>query len=199
MKQINSWDGVTIQKYYDLLEVINLPLSDEDKAIAMLSALSEMDIDYITGKLDIKDLAKAISDLKFIGDTKAVGTVKPTLKVGKRKFSFDLMLKEGAASSFISLSEYTKTAESSKKNIHNIIAIFCYELNWWGVRKKRTVQSQKGIAEYLKEHMTMNDAFVYRDFFLLSYKTLLASTKDYLDSEQRKIMKKLNKLTSQPL
>lgn len=199
MKNPKSWSDVSLKQYYDLLEVIALEMSEEDKAINMLSALSGMDVDYLTSKLDVKDLAKAIGDLKFIGDTKPVGTVKPTLRVGKRKFAFDLMLRGAAASSFISLSEYTKTSESSKKNIHNIIAIFCYELNFWGVRKKRTVQSQREIAEYLKENMNMNDAFIYRDFFLLSYKTLLASTKDYLASEQMKILKKLKKLNNQPL
>lgn len=199
MKNPKSWADVKLKQYYDLLDVLAIEMSEEDKAINMLSALSGISIKELEYHTDIKDLAKAISDLKFIGDTKAIGTVKPTLKVGNRKFAFDLMLRGGAASSFISLSEYTKTAESSKKNIHNIIAIFCYELNFWGVRKKRTVQSQREIAEYLREHMNMNDAFIYRDFFLLSYKTLLASTKDYLDSEQKKILKKLTKLTNQPL
>jgi hypothetical protein len=193
MKQVNSWSDVTLKQYYDLLDVIDLPLSDEDKAIAMLSAVSGVDIDVLINEIDVKSLANAIADLKFIGSDVATGSAKAYFKLNGKKFQFDMVLRDSNASSFISLSEQVKDPIKAKKNIHNIIAIFCHELNWFGLKKKRTVNSQKEIAEYLLNNMNMNDAFLYRDFFLRSYKALSKATLSYLDKQNKKILKTLKK------
>jgi hypothetical protein len=193
MQVLNKWAHVTLNQYYDLLDVIDLPLSDEDKAIAMLSALSGMPIETLTDEIDVKTLAKSINDLKFIGEHKTEGKAKAYFKCGKKKFYFDMVLRDSNASSFISLSEQLKDPIKSKKNIHNVIAIFCHELNWWGFKKKRTVNTQKEIAEHLKNNMNMNDAFLYRDFFLHSFKVLSKATLNYLDKQNKKILKDLKK------
>jgi hypothetical protein len=193
MKAPTKWAHVTLAQYYDLLDVIDLPLPDEEKAIAMLSALSGVSIEALTDEIDVKVLAKSIDDIKFIGEDVAIGKAKAFFKLKGKKFQFDMVLRDSNASSFISLSEQVKDPIKAKKNIHNIIAIFCHELNWFGFKKKRTVNSQKEIAEFLKENMTMNDAFLYRDFFLRSYKALSKATLSYLDKQNKKILKTLKK------
>lgn len=193
MKAPTSWSDITLKQYYNLLDVLELQLPDEDKAIAILSALTGLKIEYLTTKVGVKDLAKAISDLKFIESTKTTGFAKAFFKLKGRTFDFDLILRDSNASSFISLSEHTKTSEISNKNIHNVLAIFCHETNFFGFRKKRTVNSQKEIAEFLKENMNMNDAFLYSSFFLSSRKKLLKSTLDYLDKTNKKVLKDLKK------
>ena len=198
MKYPKAWKDVTINQYYNLLDVIDLPLSDEDKAVTIISALTDLDIEYLQSEVPLKELIKAMNNLKFIGNTKAEGSPKVSLKVGGKRITFDMILRDSSASSFISLSELTKNPDTIKKNLHNIIAVFCYECNWLGVRKERTVKSQKEIAELLKEHLNMNDAFLYRDFFLLSYDNLLKSTLSYLEVNQKKIAKELKKMTLQP-
>jgi hypothetical protein len=198
MKNVNSWEHVTLKQYYELLDVIDLPLPDEEKAIAMLSALSGISIETLTDEVDVKTLSKSIKDLEFISNTTPVGKAKAYFKLNGRSFQFDMILKDSNASSFISLIENTKDANISKKNIHNIIAIFCHELNWFGIRKKRTVTSQKEIAEFLKENMSMNEAFLYRDFFLSSYKGLLKATLNYSDMMNKKALKELKKAMHQP-
>lgn len=197
MNAPKSWKDVSINQYYDFLDTLDLPLNDEDKALAMLASLSGVSIEYLQNNVGIKDLAKAIRDLNFISEIKGIGQVKPTFKLKGKKFSFDMILKESSASSFISFLELTKSIDISKKSIHNIIAIFCYELNFFGFKKKRTVQSQKEIAEYLKNNMSMNDAFLYRDFFLLSYKQLSKATLIYLDKQNKKMLKTLMKEMNQ--
>lgn len=194
MKQTKSWEDVTLKQYYDLLDVIDLHLSDEDKAIAMLSAVSGVDMDVLINKVDVKVLGKAISDLKFIENTIPTGKAKAFFKLKGRKFFFDMVLRDSNASSFISLTENTKTGDIAKRNIHNVMAIFCHELNWWGVKKKRTINSQKEIADFFKDNMNMNDAFLYRDFFLLSYKSLQKATLSYLGKQNKKMMKELKKV-----
>lgn len=197
MKTPKNWAGVSVRQYYNLIDAIELPLSDEDKAIASLSALTDVSIEDLQNKIPITELTKAIAQIGFISNAKGVGTPKPILKLGDKKIGFDMILRDSNASSFISLSELTKTPEASRKNVHNIIAIFCYELNWLGFRKKRTINSQKEIAELLKERMNMNDAFLYRDFFLSSYNNLLKSTLDYLARKHQKIRKELKRQIAQ--
>ena len=199
MKVPKTWNEVTIRQYYNLIDAVALPLSDEDKAIATLSALTDVSIEELHDKVPIKELTKAIKQISFISNTKGVGSPKVVLRVGGKKIGFDMVLRDSNASSFISLSELTKTPEASRTNVHNIIAVFCYELNWLGFRKKRTINSQKDIAELLLNHMNMNDAFLYRDFFLLSYNNLLKSTLDYLARKHQKIRKELKKEIHQHL
>lgn len=198
MKAPKSWSEITLNQYYNLLDVLDLPLSNEDKAIAMLSALTDIPIETLTNDIPAKELAVAISGLKFIEITETKGTAKAFFKLKGRSFDFDLILKDSNASSFISLSENTKTPEISNKNIHNVLAIFCHETNFFGFRKKRTVNSQKEIAEFLKNNMNMNDAFLYSSFFLSSRKSLLKSTLDYLDKTNKKILKDLKKEMKTP-
>jgi len=197
MKTPKSWSDITIQQYYNLLEAIDLPLSDEDKSVAILGALTDTDMEYIKENVSIKDLTKALHSLSFISNTKSEGAVKPTMRIGGKKISFDLILRESSANSFISLTELNKTPELSKTNIHKVMAVFCYELNWWGKRKERTIKSQLELADFLLNNMTMNDAFRYRDFFLLSYQNLQKSTLDYLASKRMETLKTLKKVIAQ--
>lgn len=193
-----SWQDVTIKQYYDLLEVINIEANDEDKALMMLGALTGIPIEDLQSKVPISELKKAIDALQFIGG-KTDYKPKVVLRLGKRKFEFDMILKESNAASFISLSDYCKDAETTKKNIHNIIAVFTHELGWFGRRKARTIHSQKEMAEYFLNNLTMDKAFGYSAFFLTSYKALLKSTADYLKRKQMKIARELMKVANQTL
>lgn len=185
-----DWSDVTIAQYYNLCEAIEMDWNDDtDKAIAMLSALSGIPIKTLNEEVPAKELIKAINDIKFIGEAKPKGYPRPVLWVGKRKFNVDLMIKDATASSFISITEYTKSNEITKINIHNIMAIFCHEVNWFGFKKKRTVHSQREIAEYLKANLTMDKAFIYSGFFLKSWKALSKAMLDYSELQIKKAMK----------
>ena len=194
MKAPKQWSDITLDQYYNLLEAISMDWDDDtDKAIAMLSALSGISIKQLNEDVPIKELIKAIASITFIADAKVKGNARPILWVGKRKFNVDLMIRNSTASSFISLTEYSKTNEIAKLNIHNIMAIFCYEVNWLGFKKKRTVASQKEIAEYFKKYLTMDKAFVYSGFFLRSWKALSKAMLDYSESQMKKAMEMIAK------
>lgn len=195
MKLPKSWNDVTINQYYELLDVIDVPLSDEDKALSILSALSGISIESLESDIDVKALTKAINDINFISDATPKGNAKAYFKLKGRHFRFDLILKDSNASSFISLNNFAK----DKKSIHKVLAIFCNEMNWFGLKKKRTVNFQNEIAEFLKENMKMNEAFLYRDFFLHSFKALSKATLDYLDKQNRTTLKKMKAIHNQRL
>ena len=190
MKTPSKWSEVTLDQYYTLTEAIAMDWeTDTDRAVAMLSALSGISIKHLTEEVDTKELIKAIHAIKFIGDEKVTGHPSPSLKVGKRRFEVDLLIRDSTASSFISLTEYTKTSEIAKVNIHNLMAVFCFEVNWFGFRKKRTAKSQKEIAEYFKANLTMDKAFIYSGFFLRSWRALSKVMLSYSDLQMKKAMK----------
>jgi len=194
MKTPKSWSDVTIAQYYNLCEAIEMDWADDtDKAVAMLSALSGISIKQLMEQTDTKDLMRYINDIKFIGNDKVEGHPSPKLRVGRRKFVVDLMIKESTASSFISLTELSKTNEIAKVNIHSIMAVFAYEVNWFGLRKKRTAASQKEIAEYFKANLTMDKAFIYSGFFLRSWNNLSKAMLSYSESKRKKVLKILAK------
>ena len=194
VKPPKSWADVTIAQYYNLCEAIEMDWADDtDKAVAMLSALSGISIKQLMEETDTKDLLRYINDIKFIGSDKVAGHPSPSLRVGRRKFIVDLMIRDSTASSFISLTELSKTNEIAKVNIHSIMAVFAYEVNWFGLRKKRTAQSQREIAEYFKANLTMDKAFIYSGFFLRSWNNLSKAMLSYSASMNRKAMKILLK------
>lgn len=197
MRVPKSWSDVTIRQYYNLIEALELPLSDEDRAVAMLSALTDIPIETLTDKTPISVLIKSIKQMDFISDTKPKGAVRAYLKLAGKRIEFDLILRDSNANSFISLVELNKNPQTAKNNIHSVIAIFCHEVNWFGKRKERTIQNQRELAEHIKNNMTMDDAFRYRDFFLFSYEKLQRSTLAYLDLKRKKIQRDLRKVIVQ--
>jgi len=189
-----DWSDVTIAQYYNLCEAIEMDWNDDtDKAIAMLSALSGIPIKVLNEEVPAKELIKAINDIKFITEAKPKGYAKSILRIGRRRFRVDLMIKNSTASNFISLTEYTKSNDIAKVNIHNIMSIFCHEINWLGFKKKRTVHSQREIAEYLKANLTMDKAFIYSGFFLKSWKALSKAMLDYSELQIKKVMRIIKK------
>lgn len=198
MKAPKNWSEVTIAQYYNLCEAISMDWeTNEDKAVAMLSALSGVSILELNEVVPLPELKEAIKGIAFIGEDRTDGKVKPILWVGTRKFEIDLMIRESTASSFISLADLTKDKETSKTNLHSIMAVFAYEVNWFNRRKKRTAASQKEIAEYFRENLTMDKAFIYSGFFLRSWENLSKVMLDYLNKENEKIAKEIFSLIEQ--
>lgn len=194
MRTPKSWSEVTIEQYYNLVEALEMDWeTDTDKAVAMLSALSGISIKQLMEEVPTKKLIQYIKDIEFIGSDKVKGNPLPVIWVGKRRFQVDLLIRESTASSFISMTELCKTHELAKTNTHNIMAVFCFETNWLGFRKKRTAQSQKEIAEYFKKNLTMDKAFIYSGFFLKSWESLSKAMVTYSDKQVKKAMKILKK------
>ena len=193
----SGWDEVTIKQYYNLCEAMDMDWEDDtQKVIAMLSALSNVSIKDINEKVSVGDLKTYIKRISFIAGKVKESVPRPSVRVGKKRFNVDLILRDSAASSFISLSELVKTKEIANTNIHRVLAIFFHEVNWFGRRKARTVQSQKDIEAYLLEHCTMDVAFTYSGFFLTSWKNLSKATEDYLKRQLAKMAKELRKEVS---
>ena len=188
----SKWSEVTIKQFYNLKEAMEMDfIDDTERVIAYLSALSNKPMSYFSDEINVVELRKAINTIKFIGQPKPEVKIRPTYKIGKKRFSVDLILRDSAANTFIDLSVLAK--EKNNVKYEEVLAIFFYDCNWFGFRKKRTLNSQKEVSEYLLNNCTMDIVFAYSGFFLRSYLNLLDGTKDYLDLTNRKMQKMVQK------
>lgn len=200
MKVPSKYSDITLEQYYRLAFVLGETYADEqERIIAILAALTNEPKETFTDKLSVKQLKDCIKKLAFIGQPIEKVVPRPKVKVGKKRFEVDLILKQSIASSFIQLSEVCKDTKELPYNYHKVLAIFFYEVNWFGFRKKRTVKSQAEISEYLLTNCTMDIASAYGGFFLTSYLNLSKATNAYLELELEKANKKLKKIVSQHL
>jgi len=188
----SKWSDVTIKQFYQLREAMEMDWTDDtERVIAYLSALTGKPMTYYSDEISVIELRKAVSKLQFITKPKPEVKIKPTYRIGMKRFSVDLMLRDSCAGQFIDLSTLAK--EKYNVKYEDVLAVFFYETNWFGFRKKRVLNSQKEIAEYLLNNCTMDVVFAYSGFFLRSYQRLLKGTKDYLELKTKKIQKELRK------
>ena len=200
MKVPSKYSEVTLEQYYRLVFVLNEKYNDEqERIIAILSALTNEPKDTFTDRLSVKQLKECIKKLSFIGSDVPKLVPRPKVKINGRRFVVDLILKESIASSFIELSEICKNQKELPFNYHKVLSIFFHEVNWFGVRKKRTVRSQAEIAEFLEKNCTMDIAMAYGSFFLTSYLNLSKATNAYLELEIQKVKKQVKKAVNQHL
>lgn len=194
----SKWSDITIKQFYQLREAMEMDWTDDtERVIAYLSALTGKPMTYFSDEISVLELRKAIAKISFLTKPKPEIKIRPTYKIGKKRFSVDLVLRDSAASQFIDLSTLAK--EKNNVKYEDVLAVFFYEINWLGFRKKRSLNSQKEIAEYLLNNCTMDVAFAYSGFFLRSYQKLLKATKDYSDLKMKKAQKMLRKVLDHPL
>lgn len=200
MRVPEKWSDVTLAQFYNLQEAVEMDYEDGvDRITAYLSALTYKPITYWTDEISTIQLRDAIGKLKFINDVNTKVPVKASLKIGKKRFVVDMVLRDSIASSFIDLATLCKDKDKLKLHYHEVLAIFFYEVNIFGIRKKRTVTTQRDVAEYLKEHCTMDIAFMYAGFFLTSYRKLLRGTKVFLEKQIQKTRENLKQEVNRPL
>ena len=194
----SKWSDITIKQFYNLREAMGMDWTDDtERVVAYLSALTNKPMTYFTDEISVVQLRNAIGKIQFLTRPKPEIKIRPTYKIGKKKFVVDLVLRDSSASQFIDLSTLAK--EKDNVRYEDVLAVFFYEANWLGLRKKRTLNSQKEVAEYLLNNCTMDIVFAYSGFFLRSYQRLLKGTKDYLELKNKKIQKELRKVLDRPL
>jgi hypothetical protein len=194
----SKWSDITIKQFYNLREAMSMDWTDDtERVVAYLSALTNKPMTYFTDEISVLELRKAIGKIQFLTRPKPEIKIRPTYKIGKKRFAVDLVLRDSAASQFIDLSTLAKEKENVK--YEDVLAVFFYETNWLGFRKKRTLNSQKEIAEYLLNNCTMDVVFAYSSFFLRSYQRLLKGTQGFLELKTKKAKKMLQKVLDHPL
>lgn len=194
MKVPKNWNEITIEKYYNLVSVTKTEYkNDEVKSFAILGALAGVEPEYFEN-IPITDLKQLLNDSDFISNPITNKPVTPFFKLKGRKFFFDMVLRDSIAGCFIDLSEYAKEPST---NIHNVLSVFCYEVNWLGKRKKKTINMQREYANFFLKNLTMDIAISYSGFFLTSYEKLQEATRIYLDKQIAKSRKMILKAINQ--
>jgi hypothetical protein len=191
MKVPSKWSELTIDKFYLLNEASKLDFkNDEIKSFAILGAITGKEPEYFEN-IPINLLKKYLNDASFISTEIPKKKAAISFKLKNRRFEFDMYLRDSIASCFIDISEYAK---SPNENIHNVLSIFAYELNWFGKRKPKTIKNQKEYAELFLKNLTIDLAMSYSTFFLNSWEKLQRATKTYLVKERLKVLKMAKKM-----
>lgn len=186
-----EWKDITIKQFQDLCKEIDEEYSDDlERSIGILAILTGKTIAYYTEQIPINELRNKLKGLAFIKKSAPKLKLYSKVRVGKKRFRFNLNMRTISASQYIDLTELVKDNDKINDNLHTILAVLCDEINWFGFKKKTTIIQR---AEYLQNNLTMPMVFSLSGFFLSSYQRLTKSTNAYLESEMKKMREKTNK------
>jgi len=183
-----KWEDISIKQYQDLCKEIDEDYADDlERSIGILSTLTGKSIAYYTDEMPINDLKARLKGLEFIKQTPPKPKLHSVIRVGKKRYRFNLNMRIISAGQYIDLTELVKSKDKINDNLHIILGLLCEEINWLGFKKKTEVHDR---ANYLLNNMKMPYVFALSGFFLLSYQRLIRSTNDYLELEMVKMRKR---------
>lgn len=186
-----EWKDLSIKQYQDICKEIEEDYPDDlERSIGILSTLTGKSISYYTDTMPISELRTKLKGLEFIKTKPPLKTLYSKIKIGTKRYRFNLDMRSISAGQYIDLTELVKDSNKINDNIHTILATLCEEVNFFG-RKKKTSTEQR--AEYLLDHMKMDYVFSLSSFFLTSYQRLITATRNFLESETAKMRKQTQK------
>jgi len=183
-----EWKDINIKQYQDICKEVNEDYTDDlERSIGILSILTNKPIHYYTDEMSVINLRNKLKDITFIHTKPKVDKLYSKVKIGNRRFKFNINMRVITAGQYIDLTEYVKDNEKINDNLHLILATLCEEIKWTGSVKKTDFLER---AKYIQENMKMPYVFTLSGFFLLNYQRLIKATNDFLESEMEKVQKK---------
>jgi len=188
-----EWKDINIKQYQDLCKEIDEDYTDDlERSIGILATLTDKSIAYYTDEIPLKKLKEKLMGLAFIKDQPKQQKIHSKIRIGKKRYRFNLNMRNISAGQYIDLTELVKDKEKINDNLHTFLAVLCEEVTWYG-KKKDTIISDR--AKYIQENMRMPMVFSLSGFFLLNYQRLIKSTNDYLDLMMKKMTKQAQEAT----
>lgn len=183
-----EWKDLNIKDYQNLCKEIDEDYPDDlERSIGLLSCLTGKPIHFYTDEMPMNKLNSELKRLKFIKEACPKIKIHSTIRVGKKRFRFNLNMRTISAGQYMDFTELVKDKEKINDNLHTILANLCVEINWFGFKKKSTISER---AEYLLHNLRMPYAISLSGFFLSNYQRLIKGTNDFLESETEKMRKK---------
>jgi hypothetical protein len=188
-----EWKDINIKQYQDLCKEVDEDYADDlERSIGILATLTDKSISYYTDEIPLKKLKEKLMGLAFIKEQPKPQKIHSKIRIGKKRYRFNLNMRNISAGQYIDLTELVKDKEKINDNLHTFLAVLCEEITWYG-KKKDTIISDR--AKYIQENMRMPMVFSLSGFFLLNYQRLIKSTNDYLESQMKKMTKKAQEAT----
>ena len=192
-----EWKDITIKDYQNLCKEIDEDYPDDlERSIGLLSCLTGKPIHFYTDEMPMNKLKTELKGLEFIKNPCPKIKLHSTIRVGKKRFKFNLNMRTISAGQYIDFTELVKDKDKINDNLHTILANLCVEVNWFGFKKKSTIIER---ADYMLYNMKMPYVFSLTGFFLSNYLRLIKGTNDFLESEIAKMRKKTKEAVDQAL
>jgi len=188
-----EWKDINIKQYQDLCKEIDEDYTDDlERSIGILATLTDKSIAYYTDEIPLNKLKEKLQGLAFIKEKPKAVKVYSKVRIGKKRFRFNLNMRSVSAGQYIDLTELVKDKDKINDNLHTFLAVLCEEINWYG-KKKDTIVSDR--AKYIQENMRMPMVFSMSGFFLSNYQRLIKGTNDFLELQMKKLTKKTKEAT----
>ena len=188
-----EWKDISIKQYQDLCKEVDEDYADDlERSIGILATLTDKSIAYYTDEIPLNKLKEKLMGLAFIKERPTPQKIHSKIRIGKKRFRFNLNMRTISAGQYIDLTELVKDKEKINDNLHTFLAVLCEEVNWYG-KKKDTITSER--AKYIQNNMRMPMVFSLSGFFLSNYQRLTKGTNDYLEFMMKKMTKKAQEAT----
>lgn len=200
-----GWQDVTVRQFIELSKVKGLEFDELDTQLRILSILTNVEDDVFI-EMPISELKKIIEKTAFIKNHNQKFPLPYKFKIKGLRFKFDWDATKLLAGEYIDIQNYIKN--NSTENIHNIIAIYLKPVTMFGTLKKecykktsqgewmQTLESRTATAALLLDNLKMDAVLSMSSFFLNRWEKLIKATQIYLEVQNIKAMKELNKQLS---
>jgi hypothetical protein len=194
-----SWEGVTIKEYMLYLGALHNPnTSDFEKQLDILAVMCGISREDLM-PLPANQILPLFNRLTFL-TIPPTADVRPYYDISGRKFKFCMDVKELTAGQFIDITNYTRDPDLILDNLNAICAVLLLPVKPYKGKRLEPPCEKYGetplqeIADYLYEHMPIQEAMGISNFFGFLYSVFTEITRLYLEAEQTKQLNKASKM-----
>ena len=177
---VRNYFDLTIKEYLKIKTISELETDETQRDIKLYAALTGMDLDKVK-QLSVDEISK-VNQILAVQDNKRV---RLKVKVNGKRFKFIWREQEMTADQFIDATFFC-SKDDQEQNMHNILASFAVECNWYGKSKPYNGSNHQQVAQIFYEHMKLQDAYPLLLFFCNYYKELSHATLIYM-AENREL------------
>lgn len=187
IKVPTSWNDISIGQYIELRPVLNAEMNDLERLIYLLAVLLKKPTQDIE-KIKITDYQLIRKKMSFLWDQDLPREVQRYFTVEGKSFEVVLNARELNGGQYMSVATKLKGAENDPEhvynNLHSIIASITIpvqkgKLGWKQMNIDPSYFQDTG--ELFYHHLPMSVAYPIGVFFYNLSKSLMISTKDYLN------------------
>lgn len=180
-KNLYSWDNISIDQYYGILEILNSSDEELNKQVSILALVEGVSEDEILGR-DINRVSQDFQKLRFLNKFELKKNYKPKeIKIGDLTLEVAQDLQNMTYGAFIDYQAYVK--QPLEKSIEKILSLFLIPKG----KKYNEGYDVVEIQRILRQDLPFVEAQSLLGFMLTRY------TKLYTDS-QKYLVKKIQKM-----
>lgn len=175
-----SWDSISIQKYYSILDILNDNDSDDiTKNVRLVSLILDKDEDEVW-EMSLPDAGALIGKLRFLNDFKLPD--KPNLKISLPGYDLEVMkdVTKITVGQYMDFQSFTK--QPLRDSFEKILSIFVIPKG----KKYNDGYDIVDLQRTIREHLPFVVGQGLLSFFLAKQLEYLKSSLTYLEQTMRK-------------